>query len=321
MIKLFIILLMLIALELLYFKVALKYGIIDKPNIRSSHKHITLRGGGVIFYFGALLFTAFYGCQYAWFLLGLTFVAAISFVDDIHSLPNRYRVTTHLIAILLMIYQWGVFCGYDWWVIVLLLIVCTGVINAFNFMDGINGMTGGYAIAIIIPLIILNRQISFINENFLIVSLMSLLIFCFFNYRGKAKCFAGDVGSFSIAFIVLFALGSLMFKTGEFYYIIFLLLYGVDSVLTITHRLMLHENIFKAHRKHLYQIMANELHIPHVVVSTVYFALQIVISLGVIFIKVNGWVYFMIVAIALVLIYVIFMKKYFHLHMEYLQQH
>jgi UDP-N-acetylmuramyl pentapeptide phosphotransferase/UDP-N-acetylglucosamine-1-phosphate transferase len=321
MIKLFIIFLMLIALELLYFKVALKYGIIDKPNIRSSHKHITLRGGGVIFYFGALLFTAFYGCQYAWFLLGLTFVAAISFVDDIHSLPNRYRVTTHLIAILLMIYQWGVFCGYDWWVIVLLLIVCTGVINAFNFMDGINGMTGGYAIAIIIPLIILNRQISFINENFLIVSLMSLLIFCFFNYRGKAKCFAGDVGSFSIAFIVLFALGSLMFKTGEFYYIIFLLLYGVDSVLTITHRLMLHENIFKAHRKHLYQIMANELHIPHVVVSTVYFALQIVISLGVIFIKVNGWVYFMIVAIALVLIYVIFMKKYFHLHMEYLQQH
>ena len=64
---------------LAYFKIADNYNIIDKPNDRSSHKYITLRGGGIIFYLGALLYLFFYGFSYPLFALGLTFIAIISF--------------------------------------------------------------------------------------------------------------------------------------------------------------------------------------------------------------------------------------------------
>ena len=73
----------------------------------------------------------------------------------------------------------------------------------------------------------------------------------------------------SIAFIVLFLIGKLVIRTGDFSWMVLLAVYGVDSVLTIIHRLMLHENIGLPHRKHMYQIMANELKVPHVIVSSI----------------------------------------------------
>jgi len=84
------------------------------------------------------------------------------------------------------------------------LIVCVGIINAYNFMDGINGITGGYSLSVLLPLIYLNTTDNFISQDYLYVVGMSLLVFCFFNFRKKAKCFAGDVGSISIAFILPF---------------------------------------------------------------------------------------------------------------------
>ena len=181
-------------------------------------------------------------------------------------------------------------------------------------MDGINGITGGYSLAVLTPLMIVNFNEEFIDHNLLIVAIMSLLVFCFFNFRKKAKCFAGDVGAVGIAFIILFALGSVIFKTFDISYIVFLAVYGVDSVLTIVHRIMLHENLGQAHRKHAYQIMANELKIPHTVVSAVYAFLQAVISFGLIFLPVNHYIYAGAVIALLVLAYVAFMKKNYHLH-------
>ena len=84
----------------------------------------------------------------------------------------------------------------------------------------------------------------------------------------------------SIAFILLFLIGKLIIQTEDFSWIILLVVYGVDSVLTIIHRLMLHENIGLPHRKHMYQLMANELKIPHVVVSLIYMAVQSVVIIG-----------------------------------------
>lgn len=314
-----IIFLMLIFLELAYFRIADRFNIIDKPNLRSSHSSIVLRGGGIIFLISVWLYAAFFGLTYPWFILGLTLIGLVSFIDDIHSLPDSLRLVVQFAAMFLMFYQFGILNLHDWWIVIIALIVCVGITNAYNFMDGINGITGGYSLAVLFPLIYLNDKMEFISQSFLYVVGLSLVVFCFFNFRKKAKCFAGDVGSITMAFILLFALGSLILTSGDFSYIVFLAVYGADSVLTICHRIQLHENLGEAHRKHAYQLMANELHISHVKVSLLYMALQLVISFGMIFCPVNHYVYLGMVIILLAAAYLIFMKKNYHLHEEYLK--
>lgn len=315
-----IILVLLFLAELFYFKVADKYNIIDKPNERSSHTRITLRGGGVIFYFGALVYFLTSGFEYPWFMLALTFVAIISFIDDIRSTSQELRLVLHFSAMALMFYQWGLF-SLSWWWIIIALIICTGIINAYNFMDGINGITGGYSLVVLLSLAYINEEVTpFVEQDLIYTVIMSVLVFCFFNFRKKARCFAGDVGSVSIAFILLFLLGKLIIRTGDFSWIILLSVYGVDSVLTIFHRLMLHENIGLPHRKHLYQLMANELRIPHVAVSVIYMVLQFLIVAGLLWLPVDHWVYFFTVIGGLAVIYIICMYKYYPLHETYLKQ-
>lgn len=314
-----IIFLMLVLLELAYFRVADRFNIIDKPNLRSSHTSIVLRGGGIIFLFGVWLYAAFFGLNYPWFILGLSLIGLVSFVDDIHSLPDSVRLVAQFAAMFLMFYQFDILNRHDWWMVLIALIVCVGIINAYNFMDGINGITGGYSIAVLLPLIYLNSSDGFISQDYLYVVGLSLMVFCFFNFRKKAKCFAGDVGSISIAFILLFALGKLILQTGDLSYLLFIAVYGADTILTICHRIQLHENLGEAHRKHAYQLMANELKIPHVFVSSIYMLLQLVISFGLIFIPMNHYLYMGIIIVALAAAYLIFMKRNYHLHEEYLK--
>ncbi len=315
-----IMLVLLFGVELFYFRLADKYNIIDKPNERSSHTRITLRGGGVIFYFGALVYFLASGLNYPWFMLALTLITAISFIDDIRSTSQKLRLVFHFSAMALMFYQWGLF-SLSWWWIIVALIVCTGIINAYNFMDGINGITGGYSLIVLLALAYINTEVvSFVEQSLINTEIMAVLIFCFFNFRKKARCFAGDVGSVSIAFILLFLIGKLIIQTEDFSWIILLSVYGVDSVLTIIHRLILHENIGLPHRKHVYQLMANELEMPHVVVSVIYMALQLFIVAGLLWLPVNRWVYFFIVIGSLAVIYIIFVKKYYPLHEAYLKQ-
>lgn len=316
---LFTIAVLLLIIELLYFRIADKFDIIDKPNLRSSHVIITLRGGGIIFLIGAWLYAIFCGFSYLWFLVGLTAIAGVSFVDDIRGVSNKIRLIVHFIAIFFMFQDFGILNLNSWWIILISLVVCVGIINAYNFMDGINGITGGYSLAVLIPLLYVNQSFRFIDDNFLWVTILSVLIFCFFNYRKKAKCFAGDVGAVGVAFIILFALGKLILQTGDFTYIIFLVVYGVDSILTIIHRMLLHEDLGVAHRKHAYQLLANELKIPHTIVSFCYMLLQLVISLGMVFLPINNWLYFFVICVLLGGIYVLFKRKYYHLHEEYLR--
>ncbi len=310
---------MLVLLELAYFCVADKFNIIDRPNQRSSHTRVTLRGGGIIFLFGAWLYALIFGFEHVWFLSGLTLIGVVSFADDVHSLPDSVRLVVQFAAMFLMFHQFGILNLEDWWIVLIALIVCVGITNAYNFMDGINGITGGYSLAVLAPLIYLNQQLNFIDMPYLYVTGISLLVFCFFNFRKRARCFAGDVGSISIAFIVLFAIGKLILQTGDFSYIIFLAVYGADTILTICHRIRLHENLGEAHRKHAFQIMANELKMPHVEVSMLYMAMQTVISFGMIFCPVNHYIYLGITIIVLMTAYLLFMKKYYHLHEAYLK--
>ena len=209
-------------------------------------------------------------------------------------------------------------------IVLLAIVVCVGASNIINFMDGINGITGGYALASLIPLFILNRELGFVEDSLVVTVVLADVVFCLFNFRpkGMAKCFAGDVGSIGIAFILLFLIGRLVMLTGDVTYLIFLLVYGVDGCLTICHRIMLHENLGEAHRKHAFQLMANELKIGHVTVSLIYMALQMAVSLGFIYLCPNTtaahWVYLAIALAVLAIAYILFKKKYYHLHEEYL---
>ena len=310
--------------ELLYFRIADKCNIIDKPNERSSHSTIVLRGGGIIFLIGVWIWSAFFGFQYPWFLLGLTLVASISFVDDIRSLPDSVRLIAQFTAAAMAFYQLGILHWSMWWIILLALIVYVGATNVINFMDGINGITAGYSLAVLIPLALVNMDDIFVEQSLIISTILASLVFCIFNFRpkGKAKCFAGDVGSIGIAFIILFLLGNVMIETTDITWLIFLLVYGVDGCLTIVHRIMLHENLGEAHRKHAYQIMANELKVGHVKVALLYMVMQLVISLGFIYLcpdtVIAHWLYLVGVSAVLAIAYILFMKKNYHLHEEYL---
>jgi len=309
-----IVLVLLFLTELFYFKLANKFNIIDKPNERSSHRKVTLRGGGIIFYFGALVYFLANHWEYPWFIVALTLITFISFVDDIRSTSQSLRLVFHFAAMVLMFYQWDLF-SLSWWWIIVALIICTGIINAYNFMDGINGITGGYSLVILVTLAYINAKIVPFTEPALINTVLcSVLVFCFFNFRKKAKCFAGDVGSVSIAFILLFLIGRLIIKTEDFSWIILLSVYGVDTVLTIIHRLILHVNIGLPHRKHMYQLMANELKMSHVMVSFIYMVVQTVVIVGYIMCLNYGYWYLFGTVLLLSLLYICFINKYFELH-------
>lgn len=319
-----IIFVLLLAAELVYFRIADKFNIIDKPNERSSHSTIVLRGGGIIFLIGAWVWSAFFGFDYPWFLVGLTLVAGVSFVDDIRSLPDSVRLVAQFAAAAMAFYQLGILHWSMWWIVLVALIVYVGATNVINFMDGINGITAGYSLAVLLPLMAVNMDGGYVEQSLIVSTVLASLVFCIFNFRpkGKAKCFAGDVGSIGIAFIMLFLLGNVIIKTEDITWLIFLLVYGVDGCLTIVHRIMLHENLGEAHRKHAYQLMANELKIGHVKVTSLYMAMQLVVSLGFIYLCPDTvlchWMYLIGALAVLAVAYVLFMKKYYHLHEKYL---
>lgn len=319
-----IIFVLLLAAELVYFRIADKFDIIDKPNERSSHSTIVLRGGGIIFLIGAWVWSAFFGFDYPWFLAGLTLVAGVSFVDDIRSLPDSVRLVAQFAAAAMAFYQLGILHWSMWWIVLVALIVYVGATNVINFMDGINGITAGYSLAVLLPLMAVNMDGGYVEQSLIVSTVLASLVFCIFNFRpkGKAKCFAGDVGSIGIAFIMLFLLGNVIIKTEDITWLIFLLVYGVDGCLTIVHRIMLHENLGEAHRKHAYQLMANELKIGHVKVTSLYMVMQLAVSLGFIYLCPDTvlchWMYLIGALAILAVAYVLFMKKYYHLHEEYL---
>ncbi len=334
--------------EIIYFRIADKCNIIDKPNQRSSHTSIVLRGGGIIFAISILVWMIWQMALGNWatvqgylpFIIGLVLICGISFWDDIHSLPDSVRLVVQFVATGLMFWglmgqgAWFMALAWYWKVVIGLvaLIVFVGATDVINFMDGINGITAGYSLAVLVPLLLANKmpdQVGhdiggFIEESFLVVAIIGVLVFSLFNFRpkGKAKCFAGDVGSIGIAFIMLFAIGRLIAKTGDITYMVFLLVYGVDGCCTILHRIMLHENLGEAHRKHAYQLIANELKIGHMKVSLLYMVLQLVVSLGFVLVcpstVLAHWIYLVVAGVVLALAYVLFMKKYYHLHEEYL---
>lgn len=306
---------LLLLLETLYLKCAVKFRIFDKPHHQSSHTGVVVRGGGIIFYFGYLCWCIFTGHFYPIFFLGLTLIAGVSFVDDCISLSPKIRLVCQFIAIIALLYQIRLLGSTNYHVVIILSVACVGLVNIYNFMDGINGMTGGYSMTVLLALLYVNEFYKqFTDTRLLVFIILSLVVFNLFNFRRLAKCFAGDVGSLTIGFIVVFLVLKMALVIRSMSWIIFLVVYGVDGGLTIIHRIILRENLIKPHKKHAYQIMANELKLPHLVVSGIYMALQAVCCFFFI-IWPNYYTFFVELSI-LSGLYLWFMKKYYYLHVK-----
>jgi UDP-N-acetylmuramyl pentapeptide phosphotransferase/UDP-N-acetylglucosamine-1-phosphate transferase len=267
-------LILFLGFELLYLKIADKFNIIDKPNQRSSHTVPIIRGGGIVFLFSVLVWEIQTGFEYPWLLASILLSGIVSFVDDLKGLPSKLRFVAHLGSVGLLLYQTHLF-QLTWWVLPLFILLI-GIKNAYNFMDGINGITGFYSLGIFIPFWMIETDI--VLKQYCLLVIISILVFLFFNARKKAKCFAGDIGSISMAIMVLFIVLSKIIETGRFELISVLFVYGIDSIFTIVQRFLNNENIFEAHRKHLYQNLANEYKIDHLWVSAGYALVQLLFN-------------------------------------------
>lgn len=286
-------------LAILYYFLAKRYNIIDKPNHRSSHAKDTIRGGGIIFLFATLLFFIIHEFQYSYFLIGLILISFLSFIDDLKPLSPLLRLVAQLFSVLLVLFE--LHLNYSILQMFFFLFLGVGFINAYNFMDGINGITGLYSISVLIPLLFINIFIfHFINEDLIIYLLFSLIIFGYFNFRKSALFFAGDVGSISIAMSLLFIVLKLYLDISSPIIILLVAVYGVDVVLTLIKRLYFKENLTEAHRRHLYQKIVDSKKYTHIQTSLGYSLIQLFISMIVLFFL-ESTIYFQIILIAVVL--------------------
>ena len=268
----------------LFLHYARRQALLDTPNVRSSHDVPTVRGGGILFTptFAVLLFLYFPAHYPA--IAALILAALISFLDDLYTLPVRYRLPAHFLSVTLLIYDTQ--AAWSPWAWLLALILITGWLNTFNFMDGINGISAVYAAVILASFFWVPLENHAARDAVFTAipgMLMALLAFSWFNFRKKALCFAGDIGSVSLALILAWALLIHWYSPQSLYLLAFPALYAVDSVMTILVRLWRGENIFEAHRTHLYQLLANEQGWDHRLIALLYGGLQFVINITVIF--------------------------------------
>ena len=274
----------LFAVSMIYHRLANIYQIVDLPNHRTMHQGATIRGGGVVILFAMVLATIFLQYPGYYFLAGLLIIGITGFVDDLVNLPGKVRFPFQLIAVLLLLMELDFF-QYPWHIIIVVVVVATGVLNAFNFMDGINGMTAGYTVVLAISLVFINEHVQqFVEKDLLYCYLVAVVVFGFFNFRKKAVCFAGDVGSLTIAFINVYLILKLISASGHWIYIFFLALYGIDTIFTIIQRLANRENIFEAHNKHFFQVAVRHMGITHIQMSVLYMVIQSMVNALIIFV-------------------------------------
>lgn len=259
---------------LIYYRAAKQFGIVDQPNHRSSHSRMTVRGGGILFPLAVVFWWMSHDFTNTWMVLGIVWISAVSFLDDIYTLSRKLRFAVQFLALSMAFYDLGVFEQESWWALPFLYFVALGVINAINFMDGINGITGLYGLVFFGSLLAVNIYMPFFSESLIRYVIMAILVFLIFNFRKNAKMFAGDIGSISLAYLMIYFLIQWYLASHSWTVILFLLVYGIDSFVTLTQRLLRGENVALPHRTHLYQILANQLNRDHVIVALIYALLQ-----------------------------------------------
>lgn len=303
---------------LVYIPIARRLNLYDIPNERSSHKINVIRGGGVIIPFSVILYSIFFGLQ-NYFIIGILLASLISFVDDITPVNAFIRLGIHFLSVGFIFMDINTNISYSPLIVILVSVLAVAAVNAYNFMDGINGMTGLYTITIYETIFFYNYKfIHLFDSNLIIVLSIAILIFAFFNFRTNAIMFAGDVGSVSLGLIAVFYILFLVVYTKSLVFLSILAVYGVESGLTILHRMYKKQNIFQAHRMHLFQDLVNIARIPHLKVSLYYSIVQILINIGMfmcIKCKFPGYLYFIYITLVLIAAYII-IKFYIHNNSE-----
>ena len=264
----------------MYFRLAVRFSIIDKPNERSSHVVPIIRGGGIIIPISVLFWYLTSGMQNPYFVLGLLLVATISFIDDIRNLPSGIRVIVHLVSVSCLLFDLDLL-SQPWYYLIPIYILMIGLVNAFNFMDGINGISALYAGVCIFTIGGIEYMLGGFSFRLFGLVLIGLGIFTFYNLRKRARCIAGDVGSVAMAFIIAFLIIPLLQLNWA--YLGLVLVYGIDTSLTIFHRLLKGEKITEAHRSHNYQYLANEMQQGHIKISVLYASIQVLVNAWVVY--------------------------------------
>lgn len=289
-----------IIFTLMYIRIAHFYKIYDHPVGRSSHVNRTITGFGVFVLFGLLLYSiAFPYTLKSFFIIGLLMISTISYIDDLVFVKHFIRLVFQIFALILMAIELPFNYMMDFEklpLIIAIVILGIGVLNAFNFMDGINGMLGLTNLVILLSFLWLNSNsvdingnpISFIRNEFLYTYIIGVSIFLGLNLRRKAIVFAGDTGSIALAFIILYLMLNLIFKTGNYAYFLLFAVFGIDAGLTVIFKLLLRENIFVPHRDFLFKKLVHVGKYKHVNISVIYASLQALINVIVIALPLQG---------------------------------
>ena len=318
---------LLLALALGYVLLARRLGIVDRPLERSSHRHTTVRGGGIVFPVAALIWFFIVGWESPWAMAGLLLASLISFADDLRGLPGGLRMGVHLLAVGLLFQEMGLYDMYWYW-IACAQILAIGWINAFNFMDGINGITALYSLVLlgsfsllnnagrllspVFPGVVAGEWTTFFPAGLVGTVFVAVLAFSFLNFRPRALAFAGDVGSIGLAFLLSWLMIELMVYTHQVWWILFFAVYGIDAVITILLRLLRGDNIFRPHRLHLYQLLANEKGWPHLAVALAYATTQLAVNLLTICLVFSGrmdWAVFILLGAGLAALYLLIRQQ------------
>lgn len=266
-------------LAIVYIAIARKYEIVDIPNHRSSHQKNTIRGGGIILWIAAVAGLVLNQEPSNLMIAGLLTIGILSFLDDIKTLSPSVRLIFQLVSVFLLCYSLFPYPGlFVFW---FAAIIVLANINCYNFMDGINGLSGLYTLFALVSIWLISENYTFYWQPIA----AALLVFIYFNARqkGRAIWFGGDIGSIVSGYFVMYLVFQQIFETGHISYILIIGVYGIDGGWTLLHRLIRKENIFAAHRLHLYQYLANERNMKHLSVSAFYLFAQLLVNVSLFF--------------------------------------
>jgi len=264
-------------------------GFLDSPNDRSSHEGVVPKGGG----FGIL--AAFFACSVVLsvskgFWIPAVLVSLFSFWGDRSEIRPKIRLLFQFVAGVILLT--GVLLEKEstavaYALVPLLAIFVVGTANYYNFMDGINGIAGITGV-VAFGLLSWFAAVEGADPRIITLSLcvtLACLGFLPFNMP-KARIFMGDVGSILLGFVFAGMVVRLSKSPLDFICLAaFLFPFYADELTTMYVRLRDGENLTHPHRRHLYQLLANEKGISHWKISVGYGLLQLVVGLSVLLLR------------------------------------
>jgi UDP-N-acetylmuramyl pentapeptide phosphotransferase/UDP-N-acetylglucosamine-1-phosphate transferase len=240
--------------------------LLDVPNERSSHDRPTLRGGGLAIVLVVLVGGALYALlagrigEFTPYFLGVLLVAAVSFFDDVRSLPTFVRLAVHVIAAILAVSAYTLGRGLplppfpDFIAAAVTVVWIVGLTNAYNFMDGIDGLAAAQAVIAGVAWILLGLVLGVPQVALLAALVAGGAAGFLIHNRPPARIFMGDVGSASLGYTFavfpLMSFGTARLGTAA---LVIMGAFVFDTAYTFFRRLLRGEDVLSAHRSHLYQ--------------------------------------------------------------------